>query len=268
MTGMHGIGWQVPAHEVFPFWERRTKYCVTVPVLNEGERLLGQLRKMRDIGIPAAFDLLILDGGSTDGSTAQEVLRELGIRALLVKAGEGKQSAQMRIGYAFALREGYEGIINIDGNGKDSVDSIPLFAEKLDDGYDLVQGSRHLPGGGAVNTPLIRRLAIRLIHVPVIRHISGYRFTDTTNGFRAYSRRYLLDLQVQPFRSVFVTYELLGYLSVRAPQIGLRTTEVPVRRTYPATGRLPTKIRWSGCFDLLRILWNLWRGYYTPERAG
>ena len=68
------------------------------------------------------------------------------------------------------------------------------------------------------------------------------KFTDTTNAYRAYSRRYLTDIRVQPLRDIFMTYELLAYLSVRATQIGMKACEIPVTRAYPKTGKTPTKI--------------------------
>lgn len=57
------------------------------------------------------------------------------------------------MGLYWALERGYEGVVTIDGNDKDSIEDVPRFLEKLKEGYDLVQGSRFLKGGRAVNTP-------------------------------------------------------------------------------------------------------------------
>lgn len=262
-------GWDTPAFEVRELAPRKTRYCICIPIINEGNRILRQLEKMRSLGIPPLADILILDGGSTDGCTETARLGILGVRALLTKCGPGKQAAQLRMGYAYAMAEGYEGIVNIDGNGKDSVDSIPAFLETLDAGWDLIQGSRYLPGGSAVRTPFVRSAAIKLIHVPLIRLASGFPYTDTTNAYRGYSRQLLLDARVQPFRDVFQTYEMLAYLSVRSPQLGFKTIEIPVRREYPEDGTVPTKIsHFRGNFLLLRILWNALRGAYNPKTSG
>lgn len=257
--------WSVPEGTYRPLFDRRQRYCVVIPVINEGERIRDQLRRMRELGIPQVCDVIIVDGGSTDDSLADDVLEEAGVRALLIKTGPGKLSAQLRMAYAYALAEGYDGVITIDGNGKDSVESIPAFAEALDSGYDYVQGSRFVEGGRAVNTPRERYWAIRLMHAPVISLAAHKYLTDTTNGFRAYSRRYLLHPEVQPFRDVFSTYELLAYLSARASRLGLRVTEIPVTRSYPADGPTPTKISSTrGHLDLLGILGKLLIGHYNP----
>lgn len=211
-------------------------------------------------------DILLLDGGSTDGSLEFDFLQEQGVRALLRKQGPGRLSAQLRMGYAFAMLQGYQGTVTIDGNNKDGPEAIREFSRALDDGVDLVQGSRFLPGGQAINTPLTRWLAIRLVHAPWISLVSGFRYTDTTNDFRAYSRRFLLDPRVQPFRDVFSTYELLAYMSIRGPKLGYRVKEIPVTRRYPAKGKTPTKIHpIVGNLSLLGILLKASLGHFDPQ---
>jgi len=117
-----------------------------------------------------------------------------------------------------------------------------------------VQASRFLPGGTEENTPRKRRLAIRLIHAPLLSLSSGFRWTDTTQGFRAYSRRLLIDSRLAIFRDAFSDYELLAYLNHRAPRLGFRCIELPSARRYPASGKTPTKIDIRGEFRLLGTL--------------
>ena len=257
--------WSVPQADYHLLAQRKTRYCVVIPVINENGKFQKQLCAMQELGIPERADILIADGGSNDGSTDLTFLLSVGVRALLVKRDSGKLGAQLRIGYAFAMTEGYEGVITIDGNGKDSVESVPLFLEALGRGVDYAQGSRFIPGGQAVNTPPSRLLAIHLLYAPLVSLAARFRLTDTTNGFRAYSRRYLLHPQVQPFRQIFQTYGLLAYLSARASRLGLRVNEIPVARRYPATGPIPTKITpFRGNLHMLHILFRLLTGQYDP----
>jgi hypothetical protein len=158
---------------------------------------------------------------------------------------------------AWVLAESYEGVIFIDGNDKDDPDAIPAFVDALAAGYDHVQGSRFVPGGHHENTPWSRLLGVRLVHAPLISLAAGFHYTDTTNGFRAYSQRLLLDRRVAPLRDIFSDYELHYYLSIRAPQLGYRTIELPVTRSYPARERAPTKI--SSVSGNLRVLTTLLR---------
>lgn len=258
---------QVPEFDKVEFNSKENKYCLCIPVINEGDRIITQLEKIKNLGIDSIIDVILCDGGSTDGSTENERLKSLGVNTLLIKKGPGKLSAQLRMGYWWALNRGYDGIVTVDGNGKDSVESIPLFMEYLDKGYDMVQGSRYVKGGIAENTPIARHLAVKFIHAPVISFAAGYRYTDTTNGFRAYSRRFLTHQEVQPFRDIFDTYELLAYLSVKAPRIGMKTVEIPVCRSYPKKGKVPTKISFiKGNFLLFKILAKTVLGKYDVKK--
>lgn len=253
---------QVPAFEAHEFSSKNSEYCVCLFVINEDKKLHKQLERMT--GLTCA-DVVIADGGSTDGSTSRERLEPLGVNTLLVKTGLGKLGAQMRMAFAWALDRGYRGVVCMDGNNKDDPDGIPKIVAKLDEGFDHVQGSRFIPGGTSENLPLSRWLGIKLLHSPLISLASRFRYTDTTNGFRGYSRRLLEDARVAVFRDVFVGYELHYYLAIRAARLGFRICEVPVARRYPAHGPTPTKISpVRGNLRVLRCLFAACLGKYNP----
>lgn len=255
--------WQVPAFNT-PLWlGRQHPWCIVIPVINEGERIKNLLARMATLKIEKMADVIIVDGGSKDGSLKLNALQKFGVRGLLVKIGPGKLSAQLRCAYAFALDQGYEGIVTIDGNDKDDPDAIPRFIAALKDGVDFVQASRFISGGVAENTPKSRDFAIRYIHAPMLSFASGFRWTDTTQGFRAYSRKVLLDQDIAPFRDVFSTYELLAYLSYRVPKLGYKCIELPTIRRYPK-GEVPTKIsHFRGNFSVLEVLVRACLGCYN-----
>ena len=256
---------KLPEYDLIEINPRKNKYLLCIPVLNEGERFYRQLQKMRDIHVYDVVDLIVCDGGSTDGSANVDVLRDYGVTALAVVKPHG-QSNQLMVGYYYALINGYEGTVTIDGNDKDGVEGIFEMVKALDSGYDFVQGSRYAKGGRAIHTPMIRAVAIKFIHVPIINMLSGFRYTDSTNGFRAHSMKVMKDARIQPFRyGSFPTYDLVQYLTVRIPRLGYRVTEIPVLRQYPK-GKMVTKISpIKGNLDLLRILWNIAIHKYDPH---
>lgn len=265
LTGEQPANWQIPTYKVRFWLERQSEWCVIIPVINEGERIKRLLKRMSTLKISSIADIIIIDGGSTDGSLEITDLQAKGVRGLLVKTGPGKLSAQLRCGYAFALEHGYEGIITIDGNDKDDPQVIENFIDALKSGVDFVQASRYISGGFSENTPKLREFAIRLIHAPLLSLCSGFHWTDTTQGFRAYSRKLLIDARIAPFRDVFQTYELLAYLSYRAPKLGYHCLELPTVRRYPATGKIPTKISSiKGNLFILYILFRACFGAYNP----
>jgi glycosyltransferase involved in cell wall biosynthesis len=254
--------WEVPSFEVQENFSRRTRYALVIPVLNEGNRIRTQIARME--ALTELIDTVLVDGGSTDQSIDAHFFFPIGVRTILVKTGFGKQSAQLRIGLSYALKEGYAGAVLMDGNNKDNPMAIPEFIRALDAGYDHIQGSRFIKGGCHENTPLARWIAIRCVHAPLISVAARTRFTDSTNGFKAYSKRLLLDDRVKPFREVFSTYELHPYLQIRAARIGLKLTELPVERRYPKD-HTPSKITAiKGNLSMLRILFNACFGTYNP----
>lgn len=256
----------VPRFECKEYAEKGKDYVVLIPIINEGERIIKELKRAYKNNIAGYADIVVCDGGSTDGCIEESTFRKLRVNTLLVKQDIGKQGAQLRMGIWWALRRGYKGIITIDGNNKDSIEDVPRFIEKLKEGFDLVQGSRFIKGGKAINTPVIRRVSVRLIHAPIISLTAHQRFTDTTNAYRAYSAAYLQDVRVKPLRDIFMTYELLAYLSVRATQLGYAACEIPVTRAYPKTGRIPTKISFfKGSSELIKILFKNALGVYNPN---
>ncbi len=253
----------VPEFKKSEFYQKKNKYCVCVFAINEGERLYRQLLKMKHLS--NIIDIVLADGGSSDGSTRPDMLKSLNVNTLLVKKSVGKLGTQMRMAFAWALQRKYEGVIVIDGNEKDEVNAIPLFISKLEEGYDHIQGSRFLPEGYHKNTPLLRLIGLKLIHVPLIRLASGFRYTDTTNGFRAYSARLLSSRGISLFRSLFTGYELHYYLAVKSPCLNFKCIEIPVSRVYPK-GKNPTKISLiKGNVEVLFKLFSVLLGKYDPK---
>lgn len=257
------MNWQLPKFEIHEFRKKSTKYSICIPVLNEGENIKKQLKRM--LPYSGMADIIIADWSSTDGSTELGFLKKMNVRTLLTMKDLGRQGTQLRMGFAYGLKQGYDGIIQIDGNNKDGVEAIPKFIKALDEGFDYVQGSRFIKGGKAVNTPSLRYFAVRFLAAPILSLGALFWYTDVTNGFRGYSRKYLLHEGVQPFRDIFVKYEFNMYLTVRANQLGLKTKEIPVSREYPK-GKVHTKISFlKGNFDFLLSQLKAALGLYNPR---
>lgn len=233
--------WDLPDFDENIYFQKRNVYALCVFVINEGERIRNQIKRMDEFA--DRIDIVIADGGSTDGSLSDTFIRKHKVRAVLTKRGPGKLSAQMRMAFAWAISEGYEGVVVVDGNGKDDVSAVPDFIQLLAQGYDHIQGSRFIPGGKAINTPLSREIGLHLIHAPLISLAAHRWHTDTTNGFRGYSSRLLADKDINIFRSIFQTYELHYYLAIESSRRKqFKSTETPVTRAYPKHGKTPTKI--------------------------
>lgn len=249
-------------YEINQFARKRNELLIVVPTLNEGERIQNTLREIQRLGYAA--DLCVVDGKSTDGSTEPKLLKSLGVSFLLTKTSSGKLSTQLLCGFDFALQQSYDYVITIDGNEKDDPEAIPRIADSLRAGKDFVQASRFLLGGHHENTPKSRLLAIRLVHAPVLSLFSGFHWTDTTQGFRGYSRRLLESKELDIFRPIFIRYELLAYFNYRSPRVGFKCAEVASTRRYKP-GEVVTKISpWKGNLDLVSTLLKTVTGRFNP----
>ena len=148
--------WDIPEFRI-DFWHgKKHDFCVIIPVINEGDRIRKFVCRLKENNIDNIADIIIIDGGSVDGSLCEDFLSNHAVSGLLTKIGSGKLGAQLRIGYSFCLANNYQGVVTIDGNNKDDPNSIPSFIKLMQNGYDFIQASRYLKGGKAYNTPILR----------------------------------------------------------------------------------------------------------------
>lgn len=246
---------ELPQFKATPFKERESQYALVICVKNEGDRLKKQLQNLKNYMIRGQFDIVISDAPSNDGSTEVDSLKNYDVACLISLEERGGLSSSLRSAFYWSIKQGYQGVLMMDGNNKDGGDALPLFYSKLQEGFDYVQGSRFVDGGRAVNTPMSRTFLIKFIHAPFFSLLCRKRLTDTTNGFRGFSRSFLLERRVGFYRASFCEYELPYFLSWIACRLKKRVVEIPVTRAYPKGQPVPTKIvGWRGYWRMLKPL--------------
>jgi glycosyltransferase involved in cell wall biosynthesis len=216
---------------------------VIIPAYNEEAALAGVLAELAE-QVPD-IDVLVVDDGSTDRTA--EVARAAGVAVARLPFNLGIGGA-LRTGFRYAVRRGYERAVQFDADGQHDAAEIPRLLAALDGGADLVIGSRFADGGSPYEVGRVRRLAMRLLHLGV-RALSGRRFSDTSSGFRAFSRRML---------EHFAAHYPVDYMdSVEALLIacaaGMRVEEVPVRMRVRAAGA-PSNRSFKLVYHYLRLL--------------
>jgi dolichol-phosphate mannosyltransferase len=232
---------------------RSLSIAAIAPVLNEEIHVGAVIERTPR---PLVDEVIIADDGSTDGSAA--VARSLG--ATVVSTGKTVGvGAALRLAYRYAADKGYDVIVTLAGNNKDSPEEIPLLVDPIaDDRADFVQGSRFLkPHPDFGDMPLYRRLATR-VHPLLFSVVARKRVSESTNGFRAMRSSLLRDPRLDLGQSWLDAYELEPYLYLRVIRLGYRTVEVPVSKTYPARQLGQTKMRpfrdwWSILRPLLLV---------------
>lgn len=152
---------------------------ILIPAFHEQARIGEVIREARNY-LPDAR-ILVVDDGSRDG-TAQ-ASRDAGACVVSHPFNMGVGTA-LQTGYKYAVRNGFQYVIQLDGDGQHSPSSLPAFVEKLKETEaDLIIGSRFL-NGDSRKIPFARRFGNTLF-AKLVTLLIGEKLTDPTSGYRA-----------------------------------------------------------------------------------
>ena len=226
------------------------------PCFNE-EAKIGHV--VRRVPRDTVEEILVIDDGSTDNSVA--VAKAEGATVIELGACLGVGVA-IRTAYQYALDHDYDIAVVMAGNNKDSPEEIPALVQPIVAGEaDFVQGSRFLKKDASFgDMPFYRRIATRL-HPLLFSLVARKWVTESTNGFRATSKKVLQDERIDLSQSWLNEYELEPYLYFKTIRLGYRTAEVPVSKVYPPKHLGQTKMKpITGWWSILRPLFYLGLG--------
>jgi glycosyltransferase involved in cell wall biosynthesis len=154
-----------------------------VPAYNEAEAIGRVVEEIH--AFDAAIDIVVVDDASTDETAV--VAESFGATVLRLPFNVGIGGA-VQTGFRFALEEGYQTAVRLDGDGQHDASELGKLLAPLERGEaDLVVGSRFVDAGGGYRPPLARRIGIRLF-ARLVSLLGGERVTDTTSGFLALDR--------------------------------------------------------------------------------
>ena len=211
----------VHAPQVEPARRIDRHISVVIPAKNEARNIGWVVERM-----PLLIDEIILvDGHSTDATI--EVARALRPDIVVVQDDRPGKGAALRAGFAAATGD-Y--VVMIDADGSMDPLEIPPFIELLDQGYDLVKGSRFMAGGGTADMTLLRALGNRGL-LALANGLFGTSHTELCYGFAAFRRRAVAQLELTA-----VGFEIETQLFLRSIRSGLRVAEVPSFEAPRRTG--------------------------------
>ncbi len=191
------------------------RVVAVIPVYNEGERIGEVVRKT----LSYVDEVVVVNDGSSDGSG--EIAERAGARVVSLSRNTGK---------ANALRQGFSAagecdvVVTLDGDLQHLPEEIPALLRKIEEGCDLVIGSRFL--SGKLSMPPQRRFS-NLVTSTIISLLTGRRITDPQSGFRAIRASKLRLLKLRAER-----YAIEHIMILEAVKKGLKVCEVPVSAVY------------------------------------
>jgi glycosyltransferase involved in cell wall biosynthesis len=199
----------------------KERWLAALPVFNE----VGYVGPILDQVRLYAPDVLVVDDGSTDGTSELLQQRVDGIRLIRHAENQG-YGAALRTAFEYALAERFAGVVTLDCDGQHQPKRIPRFIEAAGTA-DIVSGSRYLKQYQGDDAPPADRLFINRRITGELNRRLGLNLTDAFCGFKAYRAEAISQLSITDNG-----YAMPLQLWVQAAAAGLRIIEVAVPLIY------------------------------------
>jgi dolichol-phosphate mannosyltransferase len=228
--------------------------AVVVPTLNES----GNIARLLDgiMQADARLHAIVVDDGSRDGTDelVRQKGREYSGRIHLIERGKkmGYASA-VQDGMRLALKSGAGLILQMDADFSHNPARLPaLIAAGENENFDLVIGSRYIPGGGTENWGLDRKILSGGANF-LVRKLLGLKTRDCTGGFRCWKRELIeranvLDLKIEGYAFLFIAMD-------RCARLDAKIGEVPIIFADRQHGK--SKMSRRIIFEAMRVLFRL-----------
>jgi len=234
---------------------------LVLPTYDEAENVEEVLRRLR----AAAPDIsvLVVDDGSPDGTAelARKIGEELGDLEVLERAKKSGLGSAYRTGFRWGLERGFDAFVEMDADLSHDPAVVPQLLARIEEGCDLVIGSRYVPGGSIPDWPWLRQAISRGGNI-YARVMLGISVHDATAGFRAYSRRALERIDLDAVRADGYGFQV--EMAYRVERAGGEVAEIPIEFRDRTLGRSKMSSRivvealllvtWWGIRDLWRRL--------------
>jgi dolichol-phosphate mannosyltransferase len=199
---------------------------VVLPTFNESANIEEVLRRIR-WSLPSGR-VLVVDDGSPDGTAdiAERIGEELDNIEVMRRSEKSGLGSAYRAGFLWGLSHGFDVFIEMDADLSHEPEALPRLVAPLRKGSGMVVGSRYVSGASIPDWTLSRRLLSRWGNA-YSSLVLGLRISDSTSGFRAYSRSVLERIDLDQIRAEGYGFQI--EMAYRALQSGAEIVEVPIR---------------------------------------
>lgn len=246
----------------------RSDSIVIIPTYNEKENIEKIIRAV--FGLEQAFDILIIDDGSPDGTAAIVkglMADEFADRLHLIeRQGKLGLGTAYIAGFKWSIEHQYDYIFEMDADFSHNPNDLPrLYSACHDEGYDLAIGSRYITGVNVVNWP-IGRVLMSYFASKYVRFVTGFKVHDTTAGFKCYKRRVLETIDLDAVR--FKGYAFQIEMKFTTYKCGFKIKEVPVIFVNRVEGvsKMNGGIFGEAFFGVMRLRLDGWLKKYPKPK--
>ena len=236
---------------------------VIIPTYNEKENIEKIIRKV--FSLPYAFDLLIIDDGSPDGTA--DIVKKLQLEfpnQLHLEERKGKLGLGTAYihGFKWALDKAYDYIFEMDADFSHNPEDLIKLRESCVNGADVAIGSRYIKGVNVVNWPMGRVLMSYFASM-YVRIITGIKIQDATAGFKCYGRQVLSTIPLDKIK--FVGYAFQIEMKFTAIKYGFNVVEIPIIFTDRTEGssKMSTSIFREAFLGVIQLKISSWFRNYN-----
>ncbi len=225
---------------------------VIVPTYNESENLPRLIPSI--LSRDPRLEILVVDDASPDGTgqMAEEIAAAEPRVHVLHRAGKLGLGTAYLAGFQWGLDRGYDVLFEMDADFSHDPRYLPDLLHAAETAYDLVIGSRYVPGGGTTDWGLVRQIISRGGNV-YARLLLGLPLSDMTGGYRCYRRTALEAIDLDHIRSNGYSFQI--EMAYRVHQAGLRVGEVPI--VFPdrrvGASKMSKNIVWEALANVLKL---------------
>ncbi|MBE6210940.1 MAG: polyprenol monophosphomannose synthase [Rikenellaceae bacterium] len=199
---------------------------IIIPTYNERENIEAMVAKV--FSLDGEFNLLVIDDGSPDGTA--EIVRTLqssyAERLFLIeRSGKLGLGTAYIAGFKWALEHNYDAVFEMDCDFSHNPDDLLRLTQAMEEGADVVVGSRYVTGVNVVNWPL-SRLLMSYFASKYVRLITRMPVNDATAGFVGYRREVLQNIDLD--RVQMVGYGFQIEMKYTAWRLGYKIREVSI----------------------------------------
>ena len=202
------------------------KIFVVIATYNEKDNIVNLINEILDLNIEG-LNIIVVDDNSPDG-TAQFVQNNFIGRnnvSIIIRNNERGYGSAHIAGFQEALKRGADIIISMDADFSHQPKVLPEMIDYITQGYDVVIGSRRVPGGKIIGWGVVRSTASYVAMV-MTKFILGIKTKDVTTGFRAYRSTIIPTLEFATIKSN--GYSFLEELVYRCEKAHLKIKEIPI----------------------------------------
>ena len=236
-----------------------TTRLVIIPTYNETENIERLIHKV--FSLPKEFDILIIDDNSPDGTAniVKQLQKENPDRLHLIeRSGKLGLGTAYIAGFNWAITKQYEFIFEMDADFSHNPEDLVHLYNACANGADLAIGSRYKSGVNVVNWPM-GRVLMSYLASKYVRFITGMDISDTTAGFKCYTRKVLENIDLNSIR--FKGYAFQIEMKFTVWKTGFKIEEVPIIFTDRKAGASKMS---GGIFN--EALWGVillkWRSFF------